>query len=163
MLLSGLKFTTEIPCCSRIFLLRELVKYTSLYGRKTKGHLFQDEHGTRCKKMYFFGVNGGCGFLFGYIKHFTTKCSWHYYKMQPVFYYKMRQKFIKKWVIFFITIGNSYYKMWRFYYKKQQLLQNTTLLQNVSVHSIFLSSFKSSSFVCFIKSSFLFDSTLYNL
>ena len=51
--MSELRFKTEIPRCSRIFLFREQQKYTSLYGRRTKGHLFQNEPGTRCKKMYF--------------------------------------------------------------------------------------------------------------
>ena len=41
----------------------------------------------------------------------------YYYKMWQLFYYKMQQKFITKSIRFFITKCDSYYKIWRFYYK----------------------------------------------
>ena len=57
--------------------------------------------------------------------------------MQKLFYYKKRQKFITKWVRFFITkcdsfITNtdSYYKLRRFYHKMLQLLQDAMFITN---------------------------------
>ena len=43
------------------------------------------------------------GFIFHLLWHFITKCDWYYYKM--------RQKFITKYVKFFIKKCDSYYKM----------------------------------------------------
>ena len=51
--------------------------------------------------------------MYHWLRQFITKCDRYYYKIQQLFYYKMRQKFITKYVRFFITKCDSYYKMRR--------------------------------------------------
>ena len=46
--------------------------------------------------------NSGCGFKFGSLWHFVTKCDRCYYKMWQLFYCKMWQKFVSKCIRFFI-------------------------------------------------------------
>ena len=50
--------------------------------------------------------------------------------MRQLVYYKMREKFIKKCVRFFITKCDSCYKLRQLYYKMRQLLQNVTFITN---------------------------------
>ena len=70
------------------------------------------------KENLFWGVRYATGI--------STKCD-------SLYYYKMRQKFIKKCVRFFITKYDhfmtkcdSYYKMWRFCFKMQQFVKKCT-------------------------------------
>ena len=48
-----------------------------------------------------------------------------YNKIRQVFYYKMQQTFITKYITSFIRKCDSHYEMGPFYYKIRQLLQST--------------------------------------
>ena len=108
-----------------------------LYRRRTKGHWTQHEHlvlGVKSVTVSYLIHNDS---LSQNITDIITKCD-------KLFYYKMRQKFITKCVRFYITKCDSfnikcdsYYKLRRFYYKMQQLLQNATFMTNCdSTHGL---------------------------
>ena len=62
--------------------------------------------------------------MFGSICHFIGK-SWYYLK---IFYFKIRQKFIRIYFRSAIQKCNSYHKKLWFYHGMQQLLQNVTFI-----------------------------------
>ena len=92
-------------------------------------------------KNLILGVNSGFYFIYYLLRHFITNCENCDYKIQQLFYYKVSQTFITKYVSLLITKCGSYYKirqfcykmwqalkMWPFYYKMSQVLQNVKFI-----------------------------------
>ena len=60
--------------------------------------------------------------------HFITTCDGCYYKMWELFYYKTRQKFIRKCIRFFITKCDGFITYCDSYYKMRQYDYKTTVI-----------------------------------